>query len=117
MRWAVLAFGLSVTRAMAADHAGQVMIFIGGERSCGSWNIERERHRSYELEYWVSGFLTAYNTYVMNRGEDIAEGTDNVGFFGWIDNYCQSHPLDKVWDAAMELIRELDRRRIINRPQ
>ena len=82
------------------------VILGGGTESCGTWTKER-RHRdlaSYVLESWVLGYISAINVHVLKNSEDISAGTNNEGLLGWMDNYCQEHPLDEVRVAADALI-------------
>jgi hypothetical protein len=40
----------------------------------------------------------------------LGAGIDGNGWLGFVDNYCTSHPLDTVATAAINLIKELERR-------
>ena len=109
LRALLLAFGLCITATMARadEHPGQVMVFGSGTASCGSWMLSRN---NYENDAWIFGFLTAYNMYLVKRGTTISAGTDASGPIGWVDNYCRAHPLDSIFDAAVRLVEELQRR-------
>ncbi len=41
---------------------------------------------------------------------DLLKGEDWTGLTDWIDNYCNAHPLDKLYTAANGLVVELGRR-------
>jgi hypothetical protein len=106
----ILLFGLfmATTLARADEHSGQVSVLGSGGSSCGSWT--NRRRSNFENEAWLFGFLTAYNMYNMKRGTDITQNIDKQGLVSWVDNYCSSHPLDTIFDAATRLIEELNRR-------
>jgi hypothetical protein len=48
-------------------------------------------------EAWVLGFLSGLG--VAGVGDPL-NGVDNEGVMAWIDNYCQSHPINRLVDAA-----------------
>jgi hypothetical protein len=105
----ILVFGLSITTTMAGadEHPGAVLVLDAGESSCGSWTSTSKRN-NYQDEAWLFGFITAYNMYIMKTS--ITGATDKQGLAGWVDNYCRTHPLNSIFDAAVELIEELKRR-------
>ncbi len=67
-------------------------------------------------EGWVAGFLSGSNSILANSDahidvlEQAKAETDAQGLWAWIDNYCQTHPLDAVAQAADALGGELIRR-------
>ena len=76
--------------------------------SCGGWITARRSQSGMALQFqaWVIGFLTGRATAGADR-EDLLRGMDSPSAFVWIDNYCQSHPLDRLWQAADALVLEL----------
>ena len=66
----------------------------------------------FAFEAWVDGFLSGANNARNYPGQNstVGEGTDPPGRDAWILNYCQAHPLDTVFKAAMELEHELFKR-------
>ena len=68
------------------------------------------------FEGWVGGFLTGSNFVLSNSPPNIdifARATDAQGLWAWVDNYCQSHPLESVATAADALGGELIRRGVL----
>jgi hypothetical protein len=84
------------------------MYILGhGNQSCGSW-LQARRSESWPAlvqQGWLSGYVTAFNNYASRNG-NISAGTDVDGLFAWVDNYCQSHPLDSLFGAGGALIRD-----------
>jgi hypothetical protein len=71
-------------------------IFGVGVSSCGAWTQARQaRSNSGVLgtTQWAAGYLSGLNT--EPAAPDALDGTDFDGIMGWIDNYCQTHPLIK----------------------
>jgi hypothetical protein len=109
-----------VSSAVAKSFAEEKMtVVLGiGNRSCGSWT--QARHSVGMLadvyEGWVAGFLSGSNSILANSDahidvlEQAKAETDAQGLWAWIDNYCQTHPLDAVAQAADALGGELIRR-------
>ena len=50
---------------------------------------------------WILGYLSA------KSGAGNLEETDSNGVNQWILNYCQTHPLKRLNDAANALVKEL----------
>lgn len=84
----------------------------GGGSSCGVWRQERQTPtpKVGRLVQWVAGYLSGVNT--ERTSSDFLVGTDFDGLMAWVDNYCQSHPLDAVGVAAAKLVIELRSRAV-----
>jgi hypothetical protein len=97
--------------ANAADSHGGFATYGAGATSCGEHTRFVRAHSDHEQAdvTWVLGFLTAYNLYGW-KGDDVASHTDGDAVQQWLGNYCASHPLDYVSDAAQQLIAEFRRR-------
>ena len=87
-----------------------------GSLSCGTWTRQRGQggvQTDIDKE-WILGFVTGVNwdraITPASRGSLLGKGIDTNGWFGFVDNYCLSHPRDTVLEAAIDLIRELERR-------
>jgi hypothetical protein len=97
---------LDPTLSIAApDASGNIMVLGIGAHSCGSWTSDRETNSAYYLDdmSWILGYVTSFNAWgggTSNAGGD----TDNLGIIAWIDNYCSSHPLSTINQAATNLI-------------
>jgi hypothetical protein len=75
--------------------------------SCGAW-LEARRKSSTQAGFqsqWVAGYLSGTNA--ESNGPDFLVETDFDGLMAWIDNYCRSHPLEKVGIAAVNLLEYL----------
>jgi hypothetical protein len=113
MRLLMVAPLVLVTQAMfvagsATQSESTRLIFgEGGGSSCGVWRQERHAPtpKVGRLVQWVAGYLSGVNT--ERTSSDFLVGTDFDGLMAWVDNYCQSHPLDAVGIAAAKLVIEL----------
>jgi hypothetical protein len=52
-------------------------------------------------EAWVLGFSSGVGSVGF---ENPLRGVDAQGVGGWIDNYCQAHPLDVIAKAASAFV-------------
>ena len=72
-------------------------------RSCGSWTELRKNHagwvRTAQIETWALEFISGLNA-ASNDVPNAIHGLDTSAVFGWLDNYCSSHPLAKL-DTAV----------------
>ena len=87
-----------------------------GSLSCGTWTRERGQggtQADIDKE-WIVGFVTGVNwdraITPTSRGSLLGQGIHANEWFRFVDNYCLSHPNDTVLKAAIDLIRELERR-------
>lgn len=48
-----------------------------------------------QISFWVSGYLTAYNTLASDT-YDILGSTDHKGAMLWLENYCKENPLKNL---------------------
>jgi hypothetical protein len=100
---------------LSTNAHGRIAIIAEEFRSCGAWTEERGHATAYWrywkpiMEGWVLGFVSGANIYVDEHPE-ILEGVDARAINAWIDNYCRAHPLEPLRDAALELVKELNRR-------
>jgi hypothetical protein len=85
---ALMTQAMFVAGSAAQSESTRLIFGEGGGSSCGVWR--QERHA------------------------DFLVGTDFDGLMGWVDNYCQSHPLDAVAIAAAKLGSNLGREQRID---
>ena len=80
-------------------------VFGFPQASCGSWTTEQTNESTTSLQYesWVLGWVSAAGW----AGIKIKE-TDPYAIIQWINNYCQSNPLEKLTSAVKKLIYELE---------
>ncbi|NOJ43035.1 hypothetical protein [Bradyrhizobium australiense] len=58
-----------------------------------------------KLQSWLGGFLSGYN--IGSGGVDFLAQPSFDALTAWMDNYCRSHPLNGVAEAAVDLTKEL----------
>jgi hypothetical protein len=76
-----------------------------GLASCGTWIVDRRTPLRWATESaWVLGFLSGVG--YMGSGFDPLRGVNADGVNAWLDNYCQTHPLKDLADAAGSFIHE-----------
>jgi hypothetical protein len=99
---------LAETSVLAlAQGSGAKMIFGQGLNSCGAWTRARQT-KSFDAglsAQWVAGYLSGMN--METAAPNALAGTDFSGLMAWIDNYCQSKPLDPIANATFMLMNEL----------
>jgi hypothetical protein len=100
--------------AQAVDDAGRRIVAGNGSQSCAVWtNDERYIDLKFQYDAWLSGYLFSFNRHnTIEFGLDILESTSNSAWSMWISNFCRSHPLDPIYEAADKLILELKSRAI-----
>ena len=84
-----------------------------GSRSCGDWlqqKLSGDGNKGLRLasEAWLVGYLSGAAS---ASGKDVIDGSTASSFFAWMDNYCQSNPLDRIGEGGTELFLELMRRK------
>jgi hypothetical protein len=94
---------ISITGARATDIVGT------GTRSCGDWAADHRTDGAVAVaeEAWLAGYLSAYNVYNVDYDLNLPDqGARNA----WVSNFCRNHPLEGIYQAADQLILELQRR-------
>ena len=76
--------------------------------SCGKYlkDISTNKQAENVYDWWVAGFVTGIN---LEKGRIVS--TDNPAHNAWIKLYCEAHPLEPFMRAAIELDKELDRKK------
>jgi hypothetical protein len=94
-----LIVGASPSRAQIAHVMG------AGIESCGTWVSDRRIPNSVSASQdaqWALGFLSGIG--MMGSGDaDPLNDLDYNAVMVWLDNYCATHPLNKIADAIMAL--------------
>lgn len=101
---ATLAFALIPGQSNSAD----TFSYLGmGQYSCGTWTKDRREKSILATLYqqWIVGFLSGVASVGSQFGISPLENTDTDGVWAWIDNYCATHPLDKIIDAGQAFVR------------
>lgn len=94
----ILTLAFISSEALAAPY-----VYGDGASSCGEWVEARKGGDWYSMGHWMLGFVTAA-TYEGRKLRD----TKAVSMALWMDNYCQSHPLDIIAEAAVKLVVDLE---------
>jgi hypothetical protein len=83
--------------------ASEATIYTLGSVSCGAWSADRKAGNLQGVadEYWVGGFLSGVN---WSTGQRLGITVDGPGLYGFIDNYCTSHPSRDLSNAAGALV-------------
>jgi hypothetical protein len=105
----LIATPIGVPEAHAASNAvpaDGVKTSSFGTMSCGSLFNPRLR---FALQYFVIGYVSGVNVFP-ERELDILRGLDADAINLWIDSYCRGHPLERIDEAAKELIQSLETR-------
>jgi len=75
-----------------------------GTSSCGTWTAARSTHSdaaAWGYTQWILGYLSGIAVWSgAYRQVDPLNGTDKHGVWAWVDNYCQTHPLDPIGKAG-----------------
>ena len=103
--------------ALSQEKLNYTTVGPAGTSSCGSWTESRRDNSKYGFvltsgyENWVLGFLSgANNALTIEHHADILKNTDLDSVWAWVNNYCQSHPMDQISTAIEHLVVELDRK-------
>lgn len=98
---------MAILLAAAAPAEPKTAVIYGiGLNTCGQW-LEKRRDpvTDIALGAWLGGFMTGRP--VVRAGAEAPRLRDMTL---WIDNYCRSHSLDEVAQAAEALTTELQSR-------
>jgi hypothetical protein len=102
---AALAVALMITGPSYAGN-GTSAVLGQGYLSCGNWTAWRRENLALGPEQWVLGFLSGTGNMGGPLGIDPLNEVDAEGVWGWVDNYCRSHPLEKIAVAAVAFSHE-----------
>ena len=104
-RW-IPVLGLCAGSLLSATTANAETVI--GARSCGQW-MGRNANSIDRMvqESWLLGMLSGL---ALGTKFDFLAQTDAKSIYLWMDNYCQSHPLDNMVQGADALGAELIKR-------
>ncbi len=100
--------GVVVAIGIGSAHARWVLGH--GLTSCGTWTQAHttDAPERLRMEDWIAGYLSDFNSLTDDPDvPDFLKDEDWDGLITWIDNYCATHPLDKLAKAAQALELEL----------
>jgi hypothetical protein len=87
--------------AGSADSAGASYVVYGvGTKGCDEWSAVRKLPGQTQLfESWLSGYVSGAN----GAGSEMTP-LDVREMVDFVDQHCRSHPLDRIYEAAAQLI-------------
>jgi hypothetical protein len=108
-RTIIAGVALWVAISVAGAQAGAVL--GNGSFSCGEWTADHLSNDAVAVsdDAWLAGYLSGYSAYD-DEGDVINKDLDGGARAAWVNNYCLSRPLDRIYVAADQLILELKRR-------
>lgn len=85
-----------------------IWVYSNGTDSCGEWTANRTRSPDGAMAHielsWVLGWLTGTDAEIEGfRRNEHFRHVDSDAVAGWLDNYCRSHPLEPLVQAASAL--------------
>ena len=114
---------LSLPIAATADDK-QSLIYGLGMSSCGSLvqafrldspNVALNHQgrqfptQAHAYQQWLAGFVSSYNMYTSQTGK-LGPATDIHGLMEWVHSYCQKNTTSTVTQAAVKMVRSLERK-------
>lgn len=84
----------------------QDTLSVLGDRTCGAWTESRKNPDSSDYrtaESWLLGFLSGQAA----MGYILPKETHAEAVTRWMDEYCQSHPLESISTGGQDLFWEL----------
>ena len=88
--------------------AGSFRVWGEGVILCDTWISDRHSDltmANHEFS-WVEGYITGLNSGLPSASSNNGQVGEHLAAEGakvWLDNYCQSHPLDMLSQAADKL--------------
>lgn len=99
---------------IASDHAGAIdaqgNFVTHGEISCAEYVAQHDAG-DRGSDGWITGYLSAYNTWLVNGRKDIIEGVDISNVLLTIASYCRRYPQEDLGSAMIELLFEMENER------
>jgi hypothetical protein len=103
-----IGFIFSMNSSFAND---LIHIYSFKDTSCGAWfKSEEIPEYKFQYDYWFRGFVSGYN--YNNKDYEIANMPDLDTFSLYVNKYCRENPLNPVFSAAIQFIKETKTKRI-----
>ena len=110
MKLRTLSIAITTIIANVAFVPSTAAITVVGGKSCGEWI--KYRHEGgwpkVIVQNWLMGYLSGV---AMESGIDYLKEAEGESVYIWVDNYCNSNPLERTVNAADKLIIELRKRK------
>jgi hypothetical protein len=85
-------------------------ILSNGQDSCGEFLAGNPQRHQLDIE-WILGYIGGINSRAAPADRMVGQSVRDIAAIGaWVQQYCQSHPLDPIPGAAEALRAELGRR-------
>jgi hypothetical protein len=115
-----LAAGLSLAALAGGAQARTPLFWGAGAKPCTAWNSQRglQDAGSAAMRGWVFGMVSGYNMSRAGQGYDdvMAHATPGELWSG-IDEFCASHPDEKIWVGVFAVLQTFDARNPQPQPQ
>ena len=114
MKIRILLFAVATlicSTSVPAQNLDSPRTVLGPITTCGAWTEARASKVIpviVQLRNFASGFVSGAN---FHYGNDFLKGIDGDALSGWLDNYCQQHPLQSFIDSVTALTLELEKGR------
>jgi hypothetical protein len=103
---ALLAIGVMCSSGQG--EADERVLIGAGTASCGKWtNARCPSAQCTAYHQWVLGYISGINYRSLTADLLEPPELDYDALMSWMNNYCQTHPLDPVSIGANELVRVL----------
>jgi hypothetical protein len=91
----------------ARGQSGSVTAYAVANLSCATWSATRNTKRSTSnpVVAWILGFISGMNSSI-DLGYDPLSGVSGPGAIGFIDEYCNIHPIATTPEAVDALFSE-----------
>jgi hypothetical protein len=99
---ALVLLAICFARSATADDVRT--LGVGASATCGKWLADRQSGNAFLIANWALGYLSGGAVFSENLNP--LEGLDSDAVLYWIDNYCRSHPLEKLGTALKMFTRE-----------
>lgn len=108
------ALALPAGIAGAADENGKFALKGAGFLPCQVYVQERERRSSvyYMVAGWIEGFISAHNRYTPET-YDVTSFESGELLLGVVQNHCESHPNDQLYQVLGSMISQLHPDRVV----
>jgi hypothetical protein len=100
---------ISVMCSSGQGEAEEKVLIGVGSASCGKWTEAHCPSTECRLFHqWVLGYISGVNWRAPTADLLDATELDYAALMSWMDNYCQTHPLDPITKGANELVMVLE---------
>jgi hypothetical protein len=99
---ALVLLAVCFARPAAADEV--ITLGAGANATCGKWLADRQGGNPFPIINWTLGYLSGAAVFSLSLNP--LKSLDSDAVLYWIDNYCRSHPLDKLTFALKAFVDE-----------